>query len=76
NAHTYLDDCRIHKINPSLPQLLLMFYHVDCILAIPGPKAIRMPIGRFLNWFGGVVIGSWLLGYSHTYEEYYRPKKV
>jgi hypothetical protein len=46
----------------------------DVILALPGPKFIAKTLGVMLNFFGGLVIGKWLLGYTEYYPEYSHAK--
>ncbi|KDQ15472.1 hypothetical protein BOTBODRAFT_31796 [Botryobasidium botryosum FD-172 SS1] len=74
NAHSYLEDCKKANMQPNILQLLLMFHENNVIMALPGPKFIAKPLGVLMNWIGGVVLGKWLMGYSHTYKEYFHPE--
>ena len=76
NFFGYLEDCRVHKMQPSLFQLLRFLHAVDGPLSImpAGPEAFR----NWCDWafmiFFGVVVGEWLLGYQGSYPEYYKPR--
>lgn len=74
NIYQYLDDCRIQKVSPSLPQLLLLLDSAEVSLAIPGLPGFLM---RPLTYGAGVLFGRWLggyvLGYKASYPEYYDP---
>jgi len=72
NIYTYLDDCYIQGVEPSLPQLLLMLDHWEMSLAFP---VIPNWLSRPLTYAMGVVIGRWfgqyVLGYRASYPEYW-----
>lgn len=72
NLYSYLDDCRMAKRAPQLPQLCLFLYFFDCYLALPGPKVLMKPLRQVLVFVIGVVVGKWLLGFKETYPEYYK----
>ena len=76
NFLTYLDDCQLATVAPSLFQLNLFLYRFKCppALPIPGPKWLKYWYSCFMCWFLGVVVGRWILGYRSTYPEYYDPK--
>ena len=48
-------------------------YRGNVVFVWPGPSFFSKPFGVFLNFFGGLIIGKYLLGYSDTYVEYYHP---
>lgn len=59
------------KTMPNIFQLLLWLHEADIVTAVPVlPRFIGHPVGVFLGWFGGVVVGKWLLGLKDTYPEY------
>ena len=70
NGYGYLDDCARAGVTPPIPQAMLMLYSADIIPAMPGPRVIMRVIETWVAWFGAVVIGKWVLGYSEWYEEY------
>lgn len=41
------------------------------VVALNVPKFIGGPVSTGLTWLLGVFIGSWMLGYKGSYEEYY-----
>lgn len=52
-----------------------MFMHRGGVaMVLPGPEGFSVVLGMLLNYVGGVFIGKWLLGYSGSYPEYYRPR--
>lgn len=51
--------------NASIPQLALFVRGADMMMCAPSEVSIA------LTWFVGVFIGSWMLGYKVSYEEYY-----
>lgn len=72
NIYTYLDDCYIQGVSPSLPQLLLMLDNAEMSLAFPwGPDWLM----RGVSYSMGVVVGRWfggyVLGYKASYPEYW-----
>lgn len=69
----YVDDCYRVKQAPSLFQLMLFLHGFECPIAIPipGPIWLKARVSCFVTWFGGVVIGKWILGYQEHYAEYY-----
>ncbi|KAK3705814.1 hypothetical protein LTR37_013121 [Vermiconidia calcicola] len=71
NIYTYLDDCWLQDVGPSLPQLLVMLDSAEVSLAIPGPAWLMRP----LSYMMGVVVGRWfgvyVLGYKASYPEYW-----
>lgn len=72
NIYTYLDDCWLQGVEPSLPQLLLMLDSAEISLAFPwGPDWLM----RGVSYAMGVVVGRWLggyvLGYKASYPEYW-----
>ena len=72
NVYTYLDDCWLQGVSPSLPQLLLMLDSAEISLAFSfGPDWLM----RALSYSMGVVVGRWfggcVLGYSASYPEYW-----
>jgi hypothetical protein len=71
NMWGYRDDCRKAGIQRSLPQVLLFMWKGKAVLALSGPKFIAKSLGLLLTFFGGLVIGKWILGYSDCYSEYY-----
>ncbi|KAF7187692.1 putative oxidoreductase patJ [Pseudocercospora fuligena] len=75
NIYSYLDDCYLQDVSPSLPQLLLMLDSAEISLALPGPGWVARP----LSWILGVVVGRWfggyVLGYRDSYEEYWSEKE-
>lgn len=74
NVQSYRDDCRKAGISRSLPQVLLFNYLGGVVLALPGPLIVARPLGVLLNFFGGLVLGKYLLGYKKSYSEYYKPE--
>lgn len=40
-------------------------------MALPGPDAVSSVLGLLLNYIGGRIIGTLLLGYRDSYPEYY-----
>lgn len=54
--------------------MLLFNYVGGVVLALPGPLIIAKPLGVLLNFFGGLVLGKYLLGYKESYSEYYKPE--
>ncbi|KAJ6785621.1 hypothetical protein PWT90_00494 [Aphanocladium album] len=75
NVLGYLADCHREKIEPSICQLLLFFYHFEMI---PGLRIVRWETPNFyLNTVVtliGATIGV-LMGCKSSYDEYYRPQK-
>ena len=69
NAYGYLDDVTRSGRSPSPFQALLFLWSADVIPAFPGPKLVMAPLSKFLGWFGGVVVGKWILGYREWYPE-------
>ncbi|SMR50978.1 unnamed protein product [Zymoseptoria tritici ST99CH_1E4] len=70
NIYSYLDDCYVQNLSPSLPQLLLMLDAAEISMAFPGPGWIARPA----SWVFGVLVGRWLgglLGCRASYEEYW-----
>lgn len=72
NIYTYLDDCYMQNVEPSLPQLLLMLDSGEVSLAFPwGPDWLM----RKVSYAFGVVVGRWyggyVLGYKSSYPEYW-----
>jgi hypothetical protein len=72
NIYTYLDDCYLQDVEPSLPQLLLMLDSAEVSMAFPwGPDWLM----RSVSYAFGVVIGRWfggyVLGYRSSYMEYW-----
>ena len=63
NAYGYLDDVTKAGKQPSPFQGLLFLWSADIIPALSGPQWLMAPLGKFLGWFGGVVMGKWVLGY-------------
>jgi hypothetical protein len=53
-----------------------MIWAVGAPLALPMPRFMPTWVGivasKAFTFIGGVVVGSWLLGYKVSYEEYYR----
>lgn len=43
----------------------------EVVLAVPGPRRLAKVMGLLLNFWGGLVVGKWILGYRDTYSEYY-----
>jgi len=74
NTWAYRDDCRKAGISRSWPQVLLFMYYGKVVMNWPGPAFISKPLGLMLNFIGGLIIGEWILGYSHCYSEYYHPE--
>jgi mannose-6-phosphate isomerase-like protein (cupin superfamily) len=74
NIWGYRDDCRKAGIQRSLPQALLFMWRGKIVPALSGPKFIARPLGLFLTFFGGVILGKWILGYSDSYSEYYHSR--
>jgi hypothetical protein len=70
---TYRDDCRKSNVTRSLPQMLLFMRRGGVVMAFPGPNFIARPLGVIVSLLGAVVVGKWILGYSDTYPEYFRP---
>lgn len=75
NAYGYLDDITKAGESPSPFQALLFLWSADVIPALPGPKFIMAPLSTLIAWFGGIVIGKWVLGYQEAYPEY-TPKEL
>ena len=71
---SYRDDCRKAGVARSLPQVLLFNYVGGVVLAMPGPPLLARALGIMMNFFGGVVLGKYVLGYKESYPEYYKPK--
>ncbi|KAM0752671.1 hypothetical protein T439DRAFT_323285 [Meredithblackwellia eburnea MCA 4105] len=71
NFQSYLNDCSKHNKSPSIPQMFLFLYNADIVLATPLP----LFISKWVHWFGGVVVGQWLLGYQAEYPEYFETRK-
>nr|OQO30370.1 hypothetical protein B0A51_02037 [Rachicladosporium sp. CCFEE 5018] len=71
NIYTYLDDCYLQNVEPSLPQLLLMLHSAEVSLAFPGPAWLM----RQVSYAMGVVVGQWYggrwLGLKSSYPEYW-----
>lgn len=62
--------------NMSILQLGLFAWEAHAMLCEPMvllrvPKFIGHPVSTALTWFLGVFLGSWMLGYQGSYEEYY-----
>ena len=77
NIYTYLDDCYLQNVEPSLPQLLIMLDSAEVSLAFPwGPDWLM----RSVSYAFGVVVGRWyggyVLGYKSSYEEYWEEGEV
>jgi hypothetical protein len=45
------------------------------VMALSGPHWLARSLGQLMNFFGGVVLGKWILGYSDSYAEYYQSRK-
>lgn len=74
NIYSYLDDCYLQNVSPSLPQLLLMLDSAEISIAFPGPAFLARPA----SFMFGVVFGRWLgtlLGYKSSYSEYWNGKE-
>lgn len=74
NIYTYLDDCYLQNVEPSLPQLLLMLDSAEILLTFPwGPDLLV----RSVSYAFGVVIvvgrwyGGYVLGYKSSYPGYW-----
>ncbi|KAG8627843.1 hypothetical protein KVT40_003716 [Elsinoe batatas] len=71
NIYSYLEDCTVQGVSPSLPQLVLMLHDAEISLAFPGPAGLA----RWVSWGFGVVVGKWVgewwLGYRSSYPEYF-----
>ncbi|KAJ6134109.1 hypothetical protein N7523_000431 [Penicillium sp. IBT 18751x] len=76
NVQSYRDDCRKAGVGRSLPQVLLFNYFSGVVLALPGPLVIARPLGVLLNFFGGLILGKYVLGYKESYPEYYKPRST
>lgn len=80
NVLTYLDDCRKHKVEPSILQLCIIL--AECwmpgqFLPCPIPGLVGDYLGCLINTlFMGVLafIGRFLYGYKGSYIEYYDPE--
>ena len=47
-----------------------------CLVAALGlPRFIGVPLSFALNWFLGVLVAQWLLGYKSSYPEYFNEKE-
>lgn len=55
---------------PNPLQMMVFLDSADVAVAIPGPKWIGKPVGRFIVWFGSFV-GRWICGFKASYPEYY-----
>ncbi|KAJ5668967.1 hypothetical protein N7462_010037 [Penicillium macrosclerotiorum] len=73
NVQSYRDDCRKAGCSRSLPQLLLFNWLGDVVPVFPGPAYVMRPLGVFMNFVGGLLIGKYILGYRESYPEYYKP---
>jgi hypothetical protein len=72
NIYTYLDDCYMQDVEPSLPQLLMMLDSAEVSMAFAwGPDWLM----RSVSYAFGVVVGRWyggyVLGYKSSYPEYW-----
>ncbi|KAJ6015892.1 hypothetical protein N7540_010483 [Penicillium herquei] len=74
NVQSYRDDCRKSGTARSLPQVLLFNYMGGVVLALPGPPALARLLGVWMNFFGGLILGKYILGYKESYPEYHKPK--
>jgi hypothetical protein len=76
NLYSYLDDCQMQRVEPSLPQLLLFLDAAEVSLALPGPQWIM----RWVSWGLGVVVGRWIgggwFGYKGCYGEWFEEGMV
>lgn len=73
NALTYLDDCRLAGVPPSLPQLCVFLS--DCwmpvdVLWVPGGEYVRCLVNTVFTYLMAGV-GRLLFGYKGTYPEYH-----
>ncbi|KAG8167418.1 hypothetical protein KVR01_003107 [Diaporthe batatas] len=68
------DEAYFPGVKPSVFQALLFMHRGGVARALPGPDGISIVLGMLLNYVGGAFIGKWLLGYSASYHEYYRPR--
>lgn len=73
NTLTYLEDCRLAGIAPSLPQLCVFCW--DCwmpvdILWVPGGEYVRCLVNTIFT-FSMAVVGRLVFGYKGTYPEYH-----
>lgn len=91
NTQLYRSDCTTQGVPRSLLQVLLFNHYADVAL-VPGwllhmhnqfpsirdfiEKYFASSLGRFMNLFGGEVLGKWLFGLKGSYEEYHRTNKL
>lgn len=75
NFFGYLDDCRRTKRAPNLFQLLVMLDSADTPVAVPMPFDWLARLASRALTTGGALVGRWLLGFRHTYSEYYEEGK-
>ncbi|KAJ6157907.1 hypothetical protein N7470_005499 [Penicillium chermesinum] len=75
NVQSYRDDCRKAGVARSLPQVLLFNWAGGVVLALPGPPVLARLGGILMNFWGGLVLGKYVLGYQESYPEYYSPKQ-
>nr|OQO21473.1 hypothetical protein B0A51_08852 [Rachicladosporium sp. CCFEE 5018] len=71
NIYTYLDDCYLQNVEPSLPQLLLMLQSAEVSLAFPGPAWLMRQVSYAMGVVVGQWYGGWWLGLKSTYPEYW-----
>lgn len=75
NFFGYLDDCKNHKVAPSLFQLIVFLHQADTPLALPLPNEWLGIWASRLFLIIMAFLGRWVLGYKTTYPEYYIEKK-
>ncbi|KAI7780741.1 hypothetical protein LA080_015638 [Diaporthe eres] len=76
NTLTYLDDCRVAGVSPSVLQLCIFLS--DCwmpgdFLWVPGGEHVRCLVNALFMWVMAA-IGRVVFGYKGAYSEYYVPK--
>lgn len=76
NTLTYLDDCRVAGVSPSVLQLCIFLS--DCwmpgdFLWVPGGEHVRCLVNALFMWTMAA-IGRLVFGYKGAYSEYYAPK--
>ena len=74
NVQSYRDDCRKAGVVRSFPQVLLFNWAGGVVLALPGPPLIARFLGIMMNFWGGLILGKYILGYQESYPEYLLPK--